>query len=272
MKQMRQKKKNIMSGIYLLPNLITTAALFCGINAIIQSLKGTDLPKAAYFILLAGIFDFLDGYVARASRTSSSFGMEYDSLSDVIAFGIAPASLFYSAFLINIKRVGTGVVFIYVACAALRLARFNSKIEGEEKIAFRGLPTTAAAGFLASFFLVLHKYPADAVHAFIPGIIVGISFLMVSSLKYPAVSAIRIWKKKPFFYLGLVIIVMGLVFFFKELSFFVICSGYVLFGIYKKMLDFKFFRKLMIQFKNIFHKGSVHEFSEHNENIEKEGE
>lgn len=261
-----------MSGIYLLPNLITTAALYCGIMSIMSSLKGHDLQRAAYYILLATVFDFLDGYVARASKTCSSFGMEYDSLSDVIAFGVAPASLFYSSFLINLKRIGVGAVFIFVACAALRLARFNSKIEGEEKVAFRGLPTTAAAAFLSSFFLILNRFQLDWLYSLIPMIMIIISFLMVSSLKYPAVSGIQIWKKKPFFYLGLVIIIIGLIFFFKELSIFVISSAYVSVGLYERIKNFQFMKRWKVRSEEKGSRDSSLSEKAFDEDLETEGE
>ena len=230
MKSPKSKKKQIIKGIYLLPNLITTASLYCGIMSILTSIKGEDFNKAAYYILVATIFDFLDGYVARASNTCSSFGVEYDSLSDVISFGIAPAVLYYKSFLMEMKRFGAGAVFVFVACSALRLARFNSKIEGDEKTAFRGVPTTASAVFLASMFLFLNKYNID-IRIFIPYIMLFISFLMVSSISYPAMSSVQIWKKKPFVYMGTSIIVIGLIFFFKELSIFAISLGYMCFGL-----------------------------------------
>ena len=229
MKSTKDKKNNIVSnGIYLLPNLITSAALFCGVYSITFSIKGENLPKAAVLIIFAAIFDFLDGYVARASKTTSNFGLEYDSLSDVISFGVAPAALYYASFLHDLKKIGVGAAFIIVACASLRLARFNSKIEGEEKVAFRGLPTTAAASFLASFFLVLDKYSIGIFYPFIPGIIVIVSFLMVSSIKYPAINAARLWRKKSFFYFGTVIIMIGLSFFYTEICFFMMTFTYLL--------------------------------------------
>ena len=234
MKSNKSKKKQIIKGIYLLPNLITTASLYCGIMSIITSIKGGDLTKAAYYILFATIFDFLDGYVARASNTCSAFGMEYDSLSDVVSFGVAPAVLLFVGFLSDLKRLGAGAVFVFVACSALRLARFNSKIEGEEKVAFRGLPTTASAVFTASLFLFSHKFNIS-IKFFVPYLMLFISLLMVSSIRYPAISSIQIWKKKPFVYMGMTIIIIGFIFFFKELSIFVISSSYIYFGLHKSV-------------------------------------
>ena len=228
---------------------------------------------AAYCIILAGIFDFLDGYVARASRTSSAFGTEYDSLSDVISFGVAPAVLFFCGFLRDLKEAGVIAVFIFIACAALRLARFNSKIEGDEKVAFRGLPSTAAAGFMASFFLFMNKYQLEFMVRLIPLIMFGIAFLMVSSFRYPAISAARLWRKKPFSHLGVLILLFGvIIFFFNELSFFVITFGYVILGIAHKLRKVKSLRHWYVLLRYGGSKNSSDHVDVHRKKLKKEGE
>lgn len=140
-------------GVYLLPNLFTTAALFSGFYCVIAAMNGS-FEKAAIAIFIAGILDGLDGRVARMTNTQSAFGTEYDSLSDVIAFGVAPATLAYSWSLATLGKFGWMVSFIFVACAALRLARFNTQIDVADKSFFTGLSSPVAAGLVASLIWV----------------------------------------------------------------------------------------------------------------------
>ena len=136
-------------GIYLLPNLFTTAALFAGFYAVIAAMRG-DFENAAVAIFFAMVLDGLDGRIARLTNTSSKFGGEYDSLSDMVSFGVAPALVIFSWALDGLGKFGWSAAFIYVACAALRLARFNTQIETADKNYFTGLARPAAAGILAS--------------------------------------------------------------------------------------------------------------------------
>ena len=136
-------------GIYIIPNLITTTALFLGFSSIILSFQG-DFKTAAWAILLAGIFDMLDGKVARLTNTTSKFGIEYDSLSDLISFGVAPGLLAFTWAFQPFGKSGWVAAFLYVVCAALRLARFNVQSETVEKQKFKGLPSPGAAGMIAA--------------------------------------------------------------------------------------------------------------------------
>ena len=135
------------SGIFLLPNLFTSGALFCGFYAIIASMQG-DFYAGAVAILVAMIFDGLDGRVARMTRTSSAFGAQYDSLSDMVSFGLAPALLTFNWALTGLGKLGWVAAFIYAACAALRLARFNVHMESDDTKHFTGLASPAAAAGL----------------------------------------------------------------------------------------------------------------------------
>ncbi len=151
-----QNKPKPSRGVYLLPNLMTTAALFAGFYSIIAGING-HFEHAAIAILLAGIFDGLDGRIARLTNTQSDFGVQYDSLSDLISFGLAPALLAFNWSLAGLHdispvmgKLGWLAAFIYTACAALRLARFNSQVGVAEKAYFQGLASPAAAGMLAS--------------------------------------------------------------------------------------------------------------------------
>ncbi|MCX2983190.1 CDP-diacylglycerol--serine O-phosphatidyltransferase [Halieaceae bacterium IMCC14734] len=142
-------------GVYLLPNLFTTAALFAGFYAIIAAIRG-EFEAAAIAICFAGFFDGLDGRVARLTNTSSKFGQEYDSLSDMVSFGVAPALVVFTWGLGELGKFGWSVAFIYVACAALRLARFNAQIEEADSTWFTGLASPAAAGGIAATVWVCH--------------------------------------------------------------------------------------------------------------------
>ncbi|MEE9332215.1 MAG: CDP-diacylglycerol--serine O-phosphatidyltransferase [Methylophilaceae bacterium] len=146
-------------GIYLLPNLFTSAALFSGFFAIISAMN-FKYEYAAIAIFVAMVLDGLDGRVARMTNTQSAFGAEYDSLSDMVSFGVAPALIVYVWALKPLGKLGWIAAFIYCACAALRLARFNTKVEDafQDKRFFQGLPSPAAAALLAGFVWVSYEY------------------------------------------------------------------------------------------------------------------
>ena len=144
-------------GIYLLPSIITTFALFAGFYSIIASING-DFTLAAISIMVAMLWDTLDGRVARLTDTQSAFGAEYDSLSDLVSFGLAPALLVYEWSLSDLGRIGWLAAFIYLACAALRLARFNTQVGIADKRYFQGLPSPASAGVIASMISVSYTH------------------------------------------------------------------------------------------------------------------
>lgn len=178
------KDKLAQRGIYLLPNLLTTAALFAGFYAIVAALKGL-FDTAAVAIFIAMVADGLDGRVARMTNTQSEFGAQYDSLSDLAAFGIAPSLVLYSWSLIYLGKLGWCVAFIYTAATALRLARFNSK-PALDKRYFQGLPCTLAAGVMAGLIWLGTEYSVDGEAVAIPLALMTltIALLMVSSTRY----------------------------------------------------------------------------------------
>ena len=145
---MTEKRQN-KRGIYILPSIFTTFALFAGFYSIVASING-DFTLAAISIMVAMLWDALDGRVARLTNTQSAFGAEYDSLSDLVSFGVAPALLVYEWSLSDLGRIGWLAAFIYLTCAALRLARFNIQVGTADKRYFQGLPSPAAAGVIAS--------------------------------------------------------------------------------------------------------------------------
>ena len=136
-------------GIYLLPSVLTTFGMFAGFYSIISSING-EYTAAAISIMIAMLWDTLDGRVARLTNTQSAFGAEYDSLADLVSFGLAPALLVYEWTLSDLGRFGWFVAFVYLACAALRLARFNTQVGSSDKRYFQGLPSPAAAGVIAT--------------------------------------------------------------------------------------------------------------------------
>ena len=147
-------------GIYLLPNLFTTAALFAGFYAIVQAMNGR-FEHASVAIFVAMLLDGLDGRVARLTNTQSAFGAEYDSLSDMVSFGAAPALVIYEWAMRDMGKLGWIAAFIYCVCAALRLARFNTNLNVVDKRFFQGLPSPAAASLLAGFVWVMNDYQID---------------------------------------------------------------------------------------------------------------
>ncbi len=180
-------------GIYLLPNLFTTAAMFAGFYAIVASIGGR-YSEAALAVFIAGILDGLDGRVARMTGTQSDFGVQYDSLSDLVSFGLAPALVMYTWSLSSLAgygavwgKVGWAAAFIYAACAALRLARFNTQVGVADKRYFQGLASPAAAALCMSFVWTIEKsgtWTGIDVQFIAPLIAVGAGLLMVSNVRY----------------------------------------------------------------------------------------
>lgn len=172
-------------GIYILPNLFTTAALFAGFYAMVQAMNG-NFGAAPLAIYIAMVMDGLDGRVARWTNTQSDFGAEYDSLADMVSFGIAPALIMYEWALSGLGKIGWLVAFIYVCGAALRLARFNTQLDTVDKHNFYGLPSPSAAAVVMGFIWVLHSYgvPGKEISLFALGVTLAAGLLMVSNIPY----------------------------------------------------------------------------------------
>ncbi|NQZ81828.1 MAG: CDP-diacylglycerol--serine O-phosphatidyltransferase [Colwellia sp.] len=193
-------------GIYLLPNLLTTAGLFSGFYAVVSSMNA-HFENAAIAIFIAMIFDGLDGRVARMTNTQSEFGAEYDSMADMVSFGIAPGIVAYNWALSSYGKFGWLAAFVFVACAALRLARFNTQIEGADKRYFQGLASPAAAAVIASLIWVGVEYNIDGQeHGILIGIVTIVcGLLMVSNFKYSSFKEVD-WKGKVNFIVVLLIV------------------------------------------------------------------
>ena len=227
-----EKKDSMKKGIYVLPNLLTTLSLLSGFYAIIAVLDD-KFQYAACAILVSLLFDGLDGRVARLTRTTSRFGIEYDSLADLVAFGIAPGLLVFSWALIPFGRFGWLAAFLYVACGALRLARFNVQIVSVKSDKFNGLPIPAAAGLIAStvlFFYYLGYDNEDTKHITVLGMIYMLSFFMVSSIKYNSFKELGLLKRRPFSFLVTLILFLMLVVAKPQIMLFTLFLFYVLSG------------------------------------------
>jgi|TARA_A100001391_G_scaffold157254_3_gene115490 CDP-diacylglycerol--serine O-phosphatidyltransferase len=207
-------------GIYLLPNLFTTANLFAGFFSIITAING-NFYVAAATVFVAMVLDSLDGRVARLTNTQSAFGAEYDSLSDMVAFGLAPAVLAYEWALSELGNVGLTVAFIYVACAALRLARFNTQIGKVDKRWFIGLASPAAAGVVAGWVWAVWALDEVGIRGVdLPLILVMLfalmvaaaGLLMVSNIKYYSFKDLDLKGRVPFVAILIVVLVFAVVF------------------------------------------------------------
>ncbi len=249
------------SRIYFLPNLMTAGNLFCGFLAVIRCIQAkyaTSGPflnealakelytEAVWFILAAVIFDGLDGRLARLGGRESLFGKEFDSIADIVSFGMAPSLMVFFLILSPtdsypfFRQVGWLISFIYLFCAAVRLARFNvishplflqeaSKDTGE----FQGLPVPAAAGMIASLVLLLNSHDLRAWAIFLPILLLLIAFLMVSNIPYPSFKNID-WQTKTKFRTFIYLFVgLGFIFLFRSIALALLFLGYIFYGIFR---------------------------------------
>ena len=194
-------------GIYLLPNLLTTAALFSGFYAIVQAMNGR-FENAAVAIFIAMVLDALDGRVARLTHTQSAFGAEYDSLSDMVSFGAAPALIVYEWALKGMGKLGWVAAFVYCAGAALRLARFNTNIDIVDKRYFQGLPSPAAAALIAGMVWIAHDngITGDSLRWYAFGLTLFAGCTMVSNVPFFSGKQFNLRRSVPFLaVLGLVL-------------------------------------------------------------------
>lgn len=218
-------------GIYLLPNLFTIAALFAGFYAIVAASKQNFEP-AAIAILIAMVFDGLDGRIARLTHTQSEFGAQLDSLSDMVCFGLTPALVLYSWSLAYFGKPGWLAAFIYAACTALRLARFNSQSQGENKRYFQGLATPVAAGLMACIVWVCTMYEVDGrdLSFWIMIITVFVALLKVSTIRYRSFKDFDVRNRVPFMMIIVIVLILVLISFDPPDVLLAIFATYVLSG------------------------------------------
>jgi CDP-diacylglycerol--serine O-phosphatidyltransferase len=258
-------EKNLNSrlrkSIYLLPNLLTASNMVLGLLSIVFAINDSlTLPLqansvipfvgSAELIIIATFMDFTDGFVARATGTTSRFGMEFDSLSDLISFGVAPALLIYLSVLRYLPLgLGLSITFFYVVCTAIRLARFNVQAQVEEKSHFTGLPSPAAAGLLASYVLLAHwsgwyektiivnkvmNWYEENVNFFeltcIPIMVVVIALVMVSTIAFPSLKKWN-WERVKPLTLAFIVVAIFLLIYAVQFTSFALLTFYLLWGI-----------------------------------------
>ena len=198
-------------GIYLLPNAFTTAALFCGFYAIVQAMN-LRFEQAVWAIFIAMVLDALDGRVARLTNTQSEFGAQYDSLSDMVSFGAAPALVIYEWSLRGLGKAGWIAAFIYCAGAACRLARFNTNIEVVDKRYFQGLPSPAAAALVAGFIMMMNDFGISGLEvswfSFVVALFAGLT--MVTNVPFYSFKDVNFRKTVPFITVFLIALTLAL--------------------------------------------------------------
>jgi CDP-diacylglycerol---serine O-phosphatidyltransferase len=231
MKRYRFRKDQMKKGIYVLPNLFTTASLFSGFYSIIASMKGM-YEIAAWTILIAMVFDGLDGRIARMTRTTSKFGAEYDSLADLVAFGVAPAILSYHWALMSFGKWGWLAAFLFVTCGALRLARFNVQTAIIDSKVFNGLAIPAGASVVATTVLLYFKLDGEGQFHSLSILIgtIAVALLMVSSIKYYSFKDLNFFARKPFMSFVLIVVILIIVIAETQIMIFTFSFGYALSG------------------------------------------
>lgn len=234
-KNYRRRRPSIdyKKGVYLLPNILTSMSLFCGFYAIIATMQ-QNYVVGAWVIILAGVFDGLDGRVARMTHTTSKFGLEYDSLSDLVAFGVAPAVLSFGLVLNHFGRVGWLAAFLFCACGAMRLARFNTLSGSIPGNFFQGLPIPVAAGMISASIIFLDYYHLSDktfLSFFLIALIYGLAFLMVSTIRFRSFKTFNLRSRKPFSAVFIAILVIVVVAMEPETMLFCIGVIYISSGI-----------------------------------------
>lgn len=214
--------------VYLLPNLFTTANMFCGFLCIIKAMEG-NYVHAAWLVIIGIVFDSMDGRVARFTRSTSNFGIEYDSLSDLVSFGLAPALIAYLWALEPFGRLGWLLAFLYTVCGALRLARFNVMVGVVPKGYFQGLPSPMAACAVATAVLfyseLRFEFPR---HLLILPVTLVAATLMVSSIRFASFKEFRMNRENSFGVFAVVVLVMTLIAVKPEVTIFLMTCGYVI--------------------------------------------
>jgi CDP-diacylglycerol--serine O-phosphatidyltransferase len=218
-------------GIYLLPNLFTTGAMFGGFYAITAAING-HFETAAISMFIAMVLDGLDGRVARLTNTQSEFGVQYDSLSDMVSFGVAPAVVMYLWTLSTLGQAGLFAAFVHMAGGALRLARFNTQVEVADKRYFQGLPSPAAAAILAGglWFCIENNYDVNNIKYLVLVTTITTGLLMVSNFRYSSFKEIDFKNRVPFIVTILVMLVVSFVMAQPQRMLFVLSVGYAASG------------------------------------------
>jgi CDP-diacylglycerol--serine O-phosphatidyltransferase len=231
-----------MRLIYFLPNFFTLGNIFCGFYGIISAFHGS-YSRAAFVVILAGLFDVFDGKIARATNSTSRFGVEFDSLADLVSFGVAPGVLVYLWALHPLGRVGWLGAFLFVVCGALRLARFNVQVGMVSSDRFVGLPIPCGAGMLVST-VIFHEYwfnhvsPTKSHSIPIAILVYGVAVLMVSNIKYRSFKNITLKGKNPFKIMVVASLFLIIMASKPQITFFLLISTYIIFGLLESIPGF----------------------------------
>ncbi|WP_372871336.1 CDP-diacylglycerol--serine O-phosphatidyltransferase [Shewanella sp.] len=231
-------------GIYLLPNLFTTAGLFSGFYAVIASMNG-QFESAAIAVFVAMLCDGLDGRVARLTNTQSEFGAEYDSMADMVSFGMAPALIAYNWALSDLGKIGWLAAFVYCAGAALRLARFNTQVGVADKRWFQGLASPAAAAVIAGTVWLGNQYHIDAgsVSYLFAAVTICTGLLMVSNFRYHSFKEVD-WRGKVNFIV--ILLVVGVFVVISVEPALILCLGFYLYALSGPVITIRSVRKLKV--------------------------
>jgi len=252
-----------LKGMYLLPSIVTAANISSGFVSVIFSIR-YDFNFAAWAIIVSMVMDALDGRIARLAQATSRFGVEFDSLADLVSFGVAPAVMMYQLILHTLGNPGIAIALFYVLCGALRLARFNVRaFNGEPSTDFMGLPIPAAAGILASFVLsyqlfeISNTVPVNMIHLVsdrmpflfktTPIIMVFLSVLMVSNVPYAAFKKFKVDRPKSLQIIIFAFLAILMIVFYPQNTIFILFVGYLLLGLGLYLHRYWRFRKSLIE-------------------------
>lgn len=227
MKRPTETALKLRRGIHILPNLFTTGSVFCGFYAFV-AVSNEKFLVAAWAIVIAAVFDMLDGRIARLTKTTSAFGLQYDSIADVISFGMAPAFLVYSWVLRPFGRMGWMAAFLYLLCGALRLARFNVTKPDVKDNQFIGLPIPAAAVMIASIIIVFGKMMDNPM--IMAAVVYFLAFLMVSNIRYPSFKKLELKQRVTFTRFLFVVLIFYVFATIPQIALFIFCATYTLLG------------------------------------------
>ncbi len=234
----RLSRERLSRGLFVLPTLFTVGNLFCGYLSIWCSIRGT-FEVAAYLIIAAAVLDALDGRIARLTNSASEFGEEYDSLADLVSFGVAPAVLAYSWGLSDFSRLGWLASFLFVVCGSMRLARFNIQTHIVDKKYFIGLPIPAAAGTVSTLVLATPEPLVDRV--WMTGLLaltVVLSYLMISTIRYRSFKDLDLKRRRPLWVLPLIAVVFVVIAFRPTLSLLALTLAFAASGPVAKLAGF----------------------------------
>ena len=229
-------------GIYILPNTLTLCGMFMGFYSILASLKGLYVD-ASWAIIIAMVFDGLDGWVARLTHSTTRFGIELDSLSDLVAFGVAPAVMLFKWNLASYGRIGWSAAFLFMACGALRLARYNVQMGSAESKSFTGMPIPGAATIVATmvifYYEIWETVPAKNIYILLLTFILAV--LMVSTLRFHGAKEIDFSKRKPFWILVAIVVAFAIIVMHPPIALFIFAMIYLFEGIIENI--FLFYRR-----------------------------